>query len=131
MRYSRTFTVRFSHCDPFGIAHYPRIVETVHDTSDMFMDTLGWSYYTMSETHGIGLPIVEVDFEFFSPLRAGDEVEIGLDYSIGASSLRFEYTGHTGDSKAFEGFEQRVCVAVDGDEGRPLPDELRAELESA
>lgn len=128
MSYSRTWAVRFSDCDPFGIAYYPQIVDALHDTSAMFVESIGWPYYEMVE-HGFGLPIVEVNVEFSSPVRAGDRVEIGLDHRVGTSSLRFEYDGCVDGATVFEGFEQRVCVEVGGDESRPLPDDLRRALE--
>lgn len=74
--YERTWTVRFSDTDPFGIAHYPRIVDAIHETSDMFMQELGWPFWETSQEHGFGLPLVEMDFEFENPVEAGDEVTI-------------------------------------------------------
>ena len=128
MTFSRMWTARFSDCDPFGIAHYPRIVEAIHDTSAIFMESVGWPYHSMSRKHGFGFPIVAVELEFEKPIRAGDQVEITLTYELGNSSLRFDYTGRIDGSVAFEGYEQRVCVEVDGDEGIAIPDELRQAL---
>lgn len=124
--FERTWTVRFSDTDPFGIAHYPRIVDAVHETSDMFMEVIGWPFWELSLEHGFGLPIVEVDIEFENPVRAGDEVEILLVPDLGERSVRFEYEALRPDgSVAFTGFEQRVCVPKDGESAMALPDELR------
>ena len=56
MNYSRTWTVRFSDTDPFGIAHYPRIVDALHETSDMFMEEIGFPFWEISQEEGFGLP---------------------------------------------------------------------------
>ncbi|MGM0605279.1 MAG: acyl-CoA thioesterase [Halobacteriota archaeon] len=131
MTYTRTWTVRFADCDPFGIAHYPRIVDAVHDTSARFMESVGWPYYEMTAEHGIGLPIVEVSLAFDTAIRAGDQIQIDLEYRMGTSSLRFEYAGRRESTTVFEGFEQRVCVGVGEESGQPIPEGLRQALDSA
>lgn len=131
MSFTRTWTVRFSDTDPFGIAHYPRMIDAIHETSDMFMESIGWPFWELADSHGIGFPLVSMDFDFQGQIRAGDEVEIALDASVGESSVRFEYRAiHDGDV-VFSGTEHRVCVPVDGDEGVSVPDDLRAALERA
>jgi len=127
--YERVWTVRFSDTDPFGIAHYPRIVDAVHETSDMFMQEIGWPFWEISMERGFGLPIVEVDLEFESPMRAGDDVTVGLTTDPGDRSVRFEYVGHVDDRRTFTGYEQRVCAARDADGSMEIPDELRSALE--
>lgn len=131
MNYTRTWTVRFSDADPFGIAHYPQIVDAIHDTSDMFLETLGWSYWVMTEEHGFGLPLVSIDFEFEKPIRAGTEVEIELVPTVGETSVRYDFEATHEGAVAFAGTEHRVCVPVDGDEPVPVPDELRRAIEDA
>lgn len=128
--YERTWTVRFSDTDPFGIAHYPRIVDAVHETSDMYMEEIGWPFWELSLEHGFGLPIVEVDLEFERPVRAGDEVAIRLTPALGERSVRFEYEAIRPDGTVgFSGFEQRVCVPKDGDSAMALPSELRGAMQ--
>ncbi|MFC6764670.1 acyl-CoA thioesterase [Natrinema soli] len=123
--YEHTWTVRFSDTDPFGIAHYPRIVDAIHKTSDMFMEELGYPYWEISQGHGFGLPLVEMDFEFENPLHGGDEVTIDLTPDPGTKSVRFEYVAHLEDAVAFSGYEQRVCAHTGGEGARELPEDLR------
>lgn len=129
--FTRDWTVRFGDADVFGIAYYPRIVEEFHDTADMFMDEMGLPLWALPQEHDIGLPIVDVGAEFESQLNCGDTVTIELQTETSTSSTRFTYTGRIDDTVAFRGYEQRVCAPVDGEESIPIPDELRAVLETA
>jgi 4-hydroxybenzoyl-CoA thioesterase len=125
MSYERVWTVRFSDSDPFGIAHYPRIVDALHETSDMFMEEIGYPFWEISQAHGFGLPLVEIDFEFESPVEAGDDVTIALTPDIGTRSVRFDYTATCDGRVAFEGYEQRVCAEHGGGGAIEVPEELR------
>ncbi|SFR63692.1 acyl-CoA thioesterase [Halogeometricum limi] len=127
MTYERVWTVRFSDTDPFGIAHYPRIVDAVHEVSDAFMQDIGWPYWDIVDEHGFGLPLVEMNFEFESPVEAGDDVIVELTTDVGTRSVRFDYVARHVDEVVFSGYEQRVCVERGG-EVRELPDELAEAL---
>jgi 4-hydroxybenzoyl-CoA thioesterase len=128
--YERTWTVRFSDTDPFGIAHYPRIVDAIHETSDMFMEAIGWPFWEMSQEHGFGLPLVEMNFEFENPVEAGDDVTIELTPTLGNRSVKFEYVARCGDEVAFSGHEQRVCARTGGEGAIELPEDLRKAMEA-
>lgn len=126
--FEREWTVRFSDTDPFGIAHYPRIVDALHETSDVFMEAIGFPFWELSREHGYGLPLVEMNFEFERPLEAGDEVTIALTPSLGERSVRFDYVARRDGEVAFSGYEQRVCAEVGGGGAIELPEALRAAL---
>ncbi|WP_227355816.1 acyl-CoA thioesterase [Haladaptatus salinisoli] len=128
--YERTWTVRFSDTDPFGIAHYPRIVDAIHETSDMFMEAIGWPFWEISQERGFGLPLVEMNFEFESPVEAGDDVTIELTPTLGNRSVKFEYVARCGGEVAFSGYEQRVCARTGGEGAIELPDDLRKAMEA-
>ncbi|KOX95445.1 MULTISPECIES: acyl-CoA thioesterase [Halorubrum] len=130
MSFERTWTVRFSDSDPFGIAHYPRIIDAVHETSDMFMVEIGHPFWELSQDRGFGLPIVEVDFEFKAPVEAGNEVTIALTPEVGDKSIRFDYTAICDGTVTFEGYEQRVCAEHGGGGAIEVPDELRDAMAS-
>jgi 4-hydroxybenzoyl-CoA thioesterase len=126
--YERVWTVRFSDTDPFGIAHYPRIVDAVHETSDMFMQEIGFPYWVITQEYGYGFPLAEMNFEFERPVEAGDEVTIELTTDLGTRSVRFDYIARCGGAVAFSGYEQRVCVRDDGEGSMAIPDDLRAAM---
>lgn len=130
MTFTYEWTVRFSDSDPFGIAHYPRIVEAVHEVSDVFVESIGYPYWEMAGELGFGLPLIEIGMEFERPIRAGETVVIELTPRVGTSSVRFEYEARRDGETVFTAFEQRACVPVDGDSAVPLPDDLREALEA-
>lgn len=132
MTYEHVWTVRFSDTDPFGIAHYSRIVAAVHETADAFVADVGVPFWEMVDEHGLGLPLLELDLEFHRPLRAGDEVVVEVCTDLGERGVRFVYEARTADGEvAFEGFEQRACVPVGGESAVPIPDDLRTALATA
>lgn len=131
MSFTRTWTVRFSDTDPFGIAHYPRMIDAVHETSDMFMEDIGWPYWELHEEHELGLPLVAMDFDFREQIKGGDEVDIEVGTTVGDSSVQFDYRATHRDAVVFSGTEHRVCVPLNGDHSVTVPDELRNDLEAS
>lgn len=128
--YSREWTVRWGDGDMFGIAYYPRIVEALHDTADIYMEQHGSPFWKLKEQHEVGLPIVEVDIEFNSPVQCGDVITIEAETELGETSVRFNYRGVNADGvETFTGYEQRVCVPFDDNCSVPIPDSLRDALE--
>lgn len=130
MSFTHVWTVRFSDTDPFGIAHYPRMIDAIHETSDVFMEDIGVPYWELTEERGLGLPLVSMDFDFTGQVRGGDQVTIELIPEVGEASVRFDYVATHDGEVVFEGTEYRVCVPVDGDGSVPVPDDLRMVLES-
>ena len=123
--FERTWTVRFSDTDPFAIAHYPRIVDALHETSDMFLEEIGYPFWDLAD-HGFGLPLVEMEFEFEEPVEAGDEVRVTLTPDPGTRSVRFDYEAYVDDTLVFSGYEQRVCAEKGGGGAIEIPADLRA-----
>ncbi|MGQ4556033.1 thioesterase family protein [Halobellus sp. GM3] len=127
--YERIWTVRFSDTDPHGIAHYPRIVDALHETSDMFMQEIGFPFWELAGERNFGLPLVDMKFEFEAPLHAGDEVRVTLTPDPSDRAVRFEYEAWVGDTLAFSGYEQRVCAETDGG-AIEIPDDVREGFEA-
>jgi len=67
----------------------------------------------------------EIDFEFVSPVEAGDAVTIELTPEVGDRSVRFDYTATCDGTVAFEGYEQRVCAEHGGGGAIEVPGDLR------
>ncbi|MFC6873031.1 acyl-CoA thioesterase [Halobellus marinus] len=127
--FERTWTVRFSDTDPHGIAHYPRIVDALHETSDMFMQEIGFPFWELTGNYDFGFPLVDMRFEFEHPLHAGDDVRITLTPDPSTRAVRFEYDGFVGDDTlAFSGYEQRVCAGTSGGGAQEIPEEIRSQF---
>lgn len=107
------------------------MIGAIHETSDMFIEGISWPYWKLHERHGIGLPLVSMDFDFRKQVHGGDEVLIELDPVVGKSSVQFNYQATHEGELAFEGTEYRVCVPKGGDSGIAVPDDLREAMDTA
>ncbi|EMA37289.1 thioesterase superfamily protein [Halococcus hamelinensis 100A6] len=105
------------------------MIDAVHETSDMFMEAIGWPYWELHDRHGLGLPLVSMDFDFQGQVAGGDEVAIGLEANVGNSSVEFDYHATHDGETVFEGTEHRVCVPVGADRSVAVPADLRSALE--
>ena len=127
--FERTWTVRFSDTDPHGIAHYPRIVDALHETSDMFMQEIGYPFWDIAQNRDFGFPLVDMGFEFEHPLHAGDDVRMTLTPDPSTRAVRFEYEAFLDDdTPAFSGYEQRVCAVTGGGGAREIPEEIHSQF---
>ena len=71
--------LRFAHCDPAGIAYYPRYFELCDAAiEDWTAAVLGISRREMHVDRGLGLPTVTLTADFAMPSRLGDM----LDFTI-------------------------------------------------
>lgn len=125
-----SWDVRFSDTDQFGIAHYPRMIDVVHKTSDIFMDEIGYPFWDLANDHNAGLPLVSMEFDFHGQIQAGDTVEIEITPEVGESSVRFEYEAKSDGEVVFSGTEIRVFAHIGSGSSSKVPDELRAAIES-
>ncbi|ALC13087.1 acyl-CoA thioesterase [Sphingopyxis sp. 113P3] len=71
--------LRFAHCDPAGIAYYPRYFELCDAAiEDWTAAVLGIDRRKMHLEMGLGLPTVSLNAEFSAPSRLGDM----LDFTV-------------------------------------------------
>ena len=129
--YEHEWVCRWDHVDVAQRAYFPRLVNAMHQAGEALMEDVGWPYGDNPTEHGMMLPIVEIGYEFDRPVGMGDRIVIEVEVEMGESSLRLSFTGRDHDGEvAFTGFEQHVCVPVEGDHSTPLPDGFRDALES-
>ena len=130
-RPSRIFTtpmpVRFKHCDPAGIAFYPRLLEFANDTVEAWFAELGVGFPAMITERGISTPTVALKAQFLKPCRHGEVLQSRLQpVRLGGSSLdvRIVLAGPAGDPRA-EFDITLVCIAHGAIAAVPWPDDLR------
>lgn len=122
----------WGHVDPHGIAYYPRLIMSMHQAGEEFMDELGIAYWDLHEEYNVSFPIVAVETEFKKPVEVGDVLTFTVDPDPGTKSLgmKMEAT-HDDGTLAFSGHEQHVCVRLDDNEPVEIPEEIRATIEDA
>ncbi len=130
MTFSRTYPLRFAHCDPAGIAYYPRYFEICDGAIEDWTEAvIGVPRRVMHLDMGLALPTVTLDAEFTAVSRLGDPLDIAIEVtSVGNSSvgLRAEVSSN-GEQRFAVRYKQVLMTMVTG-EAMPWPDEWRARL---
>jgi len=128
----RVFTlpilVRFKHCDPAGIAFYPRLLEFANDTVESWFAAMGAGFPRLIGERGIGVPTVALNARFLKPCRHGETLQSRLTpIKLGERSLdlRVVLAGPDGQPRA-EFDITLVCVARDAVASRAWPEDVRA-----
>lgn len=129
----RTFTVdaliRFQHCDPAGIAFFPRVDELLNAAFEDWCAAAGLPFATLMLRDQRGFPLVHATLDYLAPLRLGDEVRITLHVTeVGRSSVSFDVGVHRGDTACVRGQHVRVFTSLETHRAVALPDTLRASL---
>ena len=81
--------VRFSHCDPAGIVFYPHYFVMFNGLlEDWFNHALEIDYADFITTRRLGLPMVNINYDFVAPSKIGEVITLTLRIErIGKSSL--------------------------------------------
>lgn len=122
--------VRFSHCDPAGMAFFPRYLVQVNDlVEDWFNEALEIPYADFIQTRGFGLPTVKLECEFLSPGVFGSDIEWQLSVTqIGNRSIGIQVVGLGDGEVRFRVRSVLVVTGVHQGAASALPDDLRAAL---
>ena len=128
--FTRSVTVRFSHCDPAGIVYFPHYFDLFNGLiEDWYKEELGYDYAELVMGSRFGFPFVHLDCDFKIPSRMGEEIHLTVMVDrIGRSSLTFAVAGRVGERLIYEG--ELTCVFVTRSTGRsiPIPEVYRAKL---
>jgi len=130
--FTTSILVRFGDLDAAGIAYYPNLVNFLHEAfEDFFVGHVGRPYPEAFK-EGLGCPTVKVEMTFLSPVRYGDQVQIGVIVEhIGRTSLRIRYEGAVRGRPVFVARNTIVVVNMPDFRPAPIPAWLRERLETA
>jgi len=112
--------LRFSDCDPSGIAYFPAYLNLLNGVVEDFWRYLGFSLPELIKRRGIGTPTVQLDCQFERPATFGEQLTFLLSVvKLGKSSLHLahEITGADGTKWS----ARQVLVATSLAEHRPTP----------
>src|SRR5208283_539126 len=77
--FTRSVTVRFSHCDPAGIVYFPHYFDIFNGLiEDWYGEELGYNYAKLIMGSQFGFPFVHIDCDFKIPSRMGDIIDLTL-----------------------------------------------------
>jgi len=125
--------VQIDEVDAAGIVFFARYFGWCHEAMATMLESLEGGYAGLLNRHGIGLPTVHVDADYFAPLRFGDAAAVSVVVeTIGTSSCTIGFRVDRQADATRVASIRHVVVLVDVREMRPVPFpvELRAVLES-
>lgn len=126
-----SYPLRFAHCDPAGIAYYPRCLELCDAAiEDWTPAVLGDDRRTMHMERGIGLPTVDLAATFAAPCELGDLLDFAVQLTrVGRSSIDLDVAVTCDGAPRFTVRLTQVLIALDGGMSQPWPPEYRQRLE--
>jgi 4-hydroxybenzoyl-CoA thioesterase len=124
--------IRFSDCDPAGIAYTARLVDLINGVvEDFFPAALGISYHATIRDDRTGLGYAKVDCDFKKPLMMGDRAEFAvLVTRIGGASANLEVRGFKDGAPALTCRLVIVTTDLDAHKAIPIPAPIRAALQA-
>jgi 4-hydroxybenzoyl-CoA thioesterase len=122
--------LRFAHCDPAGIAYYPRLLELCDAAiEDWTVAALGISRRTMHFDLKLGLPTVDLHAIFSRPSRLGDPLDIDVAVArLGNASIDLDVAVSSGGEPRFSIRFTQVLTALETMRARKWPAEWRDRL---
>ncbi|HEY2660652.1 MAG TPA: thioesterase family protein [Caulobacteraceae bacterium] len=130
--FTTPITVRFKHCDPAGIAFYPRLFEFANDTVEAWFAAMGVGFPELIGERGLGVPTVSAKAQFLKPCRYGETLEGQLRPTIlgeRSMDLRLVLAGREGEARA-EFDITLVCVDKAAVIARPWPEDVRVAVQA-
>ena len=127
--------VRWSEADPAGIVFYPRFFEWFDLATEGLFESLGLPWAEIFPRYRVvGVPIMESNARFRSPVRYGDVVRIRSTVTeVRAKTFRVEHEVAVGDRRCASGFEVLAWVGSPPEPGgrlkaQPFPADVAARL---
>lgn len=127
MKFERTYTIRFAHCDFAGIVFYPQYFTLFNDhVEDWFAEALGQDFASLHGTLGLGVPTARLECDFVRPTRIGERLTLWLEIErLGNASVVLARGACVGDETRVRLRQVLVCVELATQRSRAWPDALR------
>ena len=130
--FTRSVTVRFSHCDPAGIVYFPHYFDIFNGLiEDWYTEELGYNYADMIIGSRFGFPFVHLDCDFKIPSRIGDVIDLTLLVErVGRSSLNIAIVCHKDGLERLREHMVTAMMSLETKQAVPLPQDLRDKIEA-
>lgn len=132
---SETFTarmpLRFAHCDPGGIAYYPRYFEIVDAAVEDWTEfALGVSRAILHRDMHLGTPAVAISASFVAISRHGDLLDVAIAVAaVGRTSLALDIEVTSAGELRFA-IRLKIVLMDQARKATPWPDDWRTRLEA-
>lgn len=132
MSFTTRMPLRFAHCDPAGIAYYPRYFEIVDAAVEDWTEVaLGVPRGAMHRDMALGTPAVALSASFAAISRHGDLLDVAIAVrEVGRTSLTLAATVASGGELRFDVTLKIVLMDLTTMKAKPWPEDWRARLEA-
>ena len=133
MSWVRSHPLKFAHCDPAGIAYYPKLFELLDGAIEEWTaDVIGVPRHVMHRDLAQGMPTVTMAARFAAVCYHGDVLRLELSIgAVGRSSVDFTINVTCGDEARFAVDYRQVLVDQETRKATAWPDDWCAKLEAA
>jgi 4-hydroxybenzoyl-CoA thioesterase len=129
--FTRTVSIRFSHCDPAGIVYFPHYFDMFNGLmEDWYTEQLGVDYAQLVLNDRQGFPFVHIETDFRLPSRMGERLDLTLLLTrIGRSSLSVVIVGHLAGVERLRASLVTAMMSLETQRPVELPHDLREKFE--
>ena len=123
--------VRWSDVDPLGIIRYDTYVRLLEIGETELFRAAGLPFSMLREGLGVWIPRKRLEFEYHSPARLDDLVEVRAFFSaVGTTSMTLAFDFVDAGTAALRATAELVVVCVERDTlvSFPVPDSVRAAI---
>ena len=130
--FTRSVTIRFSHCDPAGIVYFPHYFDMFNGViEDWYTHELDYNYAELITGSRFGFPFVHLDCDFKIPSRMGEVIEMTLLVEkIGNSSLGIAIVCHRDGLERLRAHMVTAMRSLETRKAEPIPRGLRDRIEA-
>jgi 4-hydroxybenzoyl-CoA thioesterase len=130
--FTRSVTIRFSHCDPAGIVYFPHYFDMFNGLiEDWYKEELGHDYAELVMADRYAFPFVHIECDFKIPSRMGEVIDLTLLVErIGRSSLGIAIVCHRDGLERLRARMVTAMMALQTGKPEPMPPRLRDAIEA-
>lgn len=130
--FTRSVTVRFSHCDPAGIVYFPHYFDIFNGLiEDWYTHELGFNYADMIMGGRYASPFVHIDCDFKVPSRMGEIIDFTLLVEkLGRTSLGIAIVCHRDGLQRLRAHMVTAMMSLETRKPMAIPAPLREKIEA-
>ncbi len=130
--FTRSVTIRFSHCDAAGIVYFPHYFDMFNGViEDWYKAELKHDYAELVMGRRFGFPFVHIECDFKIPSMMGEVIDLTLLVEgIGRSSLSIAIVCHREGLLRLRARMVTEVMSLETRKPVPMPDELRDAIEA-
>lgn len=124
-------SVKLHQTDAAGLLFFGHQFTICHDTYELFMESIRADFATLFKAKDYQLAIAHAESDFKKPLYVGDRLRVELTVArAGESSYTINYRlFDPSGTLAGTASTVHVCVDKETQKSRPLPEDLKKELQ--